>query len=76
MKPNKTMPLARQKPPEPADPNAKLPGRQALDFLTKGPPEQQRIMQFGRLTPIGAGSPTFGAQPRPPKSDPRKNGGF
>ena len=40
--------------------DAKLPSKKALDFLTDGPPAQQRIQQFGRLTPIGRGSPTFG----------------
>jgi len=39
---------------------ARLPSREALDFLTKGAEYKHTIQQFGRLTPIGFGSPSFG----------------
>jgi hypothetical protein len=47
--------------------DAKLPSKKALDFLTHKPPAQQRIQQFGELTPTGSG---FQSTPR------GKKGGF
>jgi len=34
-----------------------LPGRAALDQLTKGNPSQRSILEFGSKTPIGSGAP-------------------
>ena len=45
---------------------ARLPSREALDFLTKGDEYKHTIQQFGRLTPIGSGSPSFGTSKKKP----------